>query len=192
MAGPNRLWFTDIAEHAQRRIALPLRHRRRVVEPDRGLDRHQDEVPARMPSLQPRRDLSAPWCGTTVPLPRSPRTMKAATPTRREAALLSAVTAELHPDRAVGGHGRPSPRGGCVASLRLVAESTSDVRQAGRADTAGRSTVSRGRRSTRRSSWALRATMIVERLMSTAPIAGPRVSPAQANTPAARGMATTL
>ena len=49
-----------------------------------------------------------------------------------------------------------------------------------------------GLRSTRRRSWALRATTIVERLMRIAPTAGERANPAQANTPAASGMATTL
>jgi hypothetical protein len=45
---------------------------------------------------------------------------------------------------------------------------------------------------TRRSSWALRATTMVEADISTAPMAGLRVIPAQANTPAARGMAMML
>ena len=45
---------------------------------------------------------------------------------------------------------------------------------------------------TRRRSWAFRATMIVDSDMSTAAAAGLRVTPAQARTPAASGMATTL
>ena len=45
---------------------------------------------------------------------------------------------------------------------------------------------------TRRNSWALRATTIVETLISTAPTAGDSVTPAQARAPAASGMATTL
>ena len=49
-----------------------------------------------------------------------------------------------------------------------------------------------GVRRTRRSSWALSATTIVEADMSTAPIAGLRVNPAHANTPAASGIATML
>jgi len=49
-----------------------------------------------------------------------------------------------------------------------------------------------GLRSTRRSSWALRATTIVEADMSTAAIAGLNASPAQASTPAASGIAMTL
>jgi len=49
-----------------------------------------------------------------------------------------------------------------------------------------------GVRSTRRRVWALRATTMVEALMRMAPTAGERVNPAQASTPAARGMATTL
>jgi hypothetical protein len=43
------------------------------------------------------------------------------------------------------------------------------------------------RRSTRRRSWALRATTMVDRLISTAPTAGGRVMPAEASTPAATG-----
>ena len=49
-----------------------------------------------------------------------------------------------------------------------------------------------GRRSTLRRSWALRATTMVDRLISTAPTAGARVIPAQASTPAARGTASRL
>jgi hypothetical protein len=49
-----------------------------------------------------------------------------------------------------------------------------------------------GRRSTRRRSWALRATTMVEALISTAPTAGARVTPAQARTPAATGTASRL
>ena len=49
-----------------------------------------------------------------------------------------------------------------------------------------------GVRRTRRSSWALRATTMVEADISTAPTPGLSVTPAQANTPAASGMATTL
>ena len=44
----------------------------------------------------------------------------------------------------------------------------------------------------RRSSIALIATMIVEMLIASAPTAGGRITPAHANAPAARGMATTL
>jgi hypothetical protein len=47
-------------------------------------------------------------------------------------------------------------------------------------------------RSTLRSSWALRATTIVEADISTAPMAGLRVRPAHASTPAASGIAITL
>src|SRR3954469_25070227 len=43
-----------------------------------------------------------------------------------------------------------------------------------------------------RSSWALTATTIVDRLMSTAPMAGDRVMPAQARAPAASGIDTML
>jgi len=49
-----------------------------------------------------------------------------------------------------------------------------------------------GRRSTRRRSWALSATTIVDADMRMAPTAGDRVIPAHARTPAASGMATTL
>jgi hypothetical protein len=49
-----------------------------------------------------------------------------------------------------------------------------------------------GRRSTRRRSWALRATTMVEALIRTAPRAGARVIPAQASTPAASGTARRL
>jgi hypothetical protein len=49
-----------------------------------------------------------------------------------------------------------------------------------------------GVRSTPRRSWALRATTIVEADISTAPMAGLSVIPAQARTPAASGMAITL
>jgi hypothetical protein len=49
-----------------------------------------------------------------------------------------------------------------------------------------------GRRSTRRSSWALRATTIVDTLINTAAIAGDMAIPAQAKAPAASGMATML
>ncbi len=48
------------------------------------------------------------------------------------------------------------------------------------------------RRSSRRSSWALSATTIVDTLMSPAPTAGGRVMPAQWSAPPARGMAMTL
>ncbi len=47
-------------------------------------------------------------------------------------------------------------------------------------------------RSTRRRSWALSATMIVDRLISTAPTAGASTIPTGASTPAASGTATTL
>ena len=50
----------------------------------------------------------------------------------------------------------------------------------------------RGVSCTRRRSWALRATTIVDRLISTAPTAGDSVIPAQASAPAASGMASTL
>ena len=46
--------------------------------------------------------------------------------------------------------------------------------------------------SVRRRSWALSATTIVDRLISTAPTAGERVMPAQANAPAASGIASRL
>ena len=49
-----------------------------------------------------------------------------------------------------------------------------------------------GRRSRRRRSWALRATTMVDTLMSTAPTAGGSVTPAQCRAPAASGIATTL
>ena len=49
-----------------------------------------------------------------------------------------------------------------------------------------------GVRRTRRSSWALRATTMVDADMSTAPMAGLSVTPAKANTPAASGIAMTL
>ena len=45
---------------------------------------------------------------------------------------------------------------------------------------------------TRRSSWALRATTMVDMLIRTAPMAGDRVMPAHANAPAASGMAMML
>lgn len=61
-----------------------------------------------------------------------------------------------------------------------------------RSRSAHRSYTASGRRSTRRSSWALSATMIVDKLMSTAPTAGPSEMPAHANAPAAKGMATML
>ena len=48
------------------------------------------------------------------------------------------------------------------------------------------------RRSSRRSSWALIATTIVEALISAAPTAGDSVNPANASVPAASGMAATL
>jgi hypothetical protein len=66
---------------------------------------------------------------------------------------------------------------------------------AGRASasaSAGVSYFSVGVRRTRRSSWAFAATTIVDTLISTAPIAGLNVIPAQASTPAASGIATTL
>ena len=47
-------------------------------------------------------------------------------------------------------------------------------------------------RSTRRSSWALRATMMVDRLIRAAPRAIGRMNPTGASTPAARGRAARL
>ena len=49
-----------------------------------------------------------------------------------------------------------------------------------------------GRRSRRRRNWALRATTIVERLISTAPTAGESSTPTGASTPAASGTVTAL
>jgi CPA2 family monovalent cation:H+ antiporter-2 len=65
------------------------------------------------------------------------------------------------------------------------------VSSAGLVDRASRS-MAVGRRSMRRSSIALIATMIVETLIASAPTAGGRITPAHANAPAASGMATTL
>lgn len=56
---------------------------------------------------------------------------------------------------------------------------------------AGSSSVG-GRSSTRRRSWALRATTMVETLIKMAATAGGMVIPAQMRAPAAMGMATTL
>lgn len=65
---------------------------------------------------------------------------------------------------------------------------------AGRCRSASRSArqAAPGRRSRRRSNWALRATTMVETLISSAPAAGARVNPIGASTPAASGIASTL
>ena len=49
-----------------------------------------------------------------------------------------------------------------------------------------------GRRSSPLNNWALSATMMVDRLINTAPTAGARTNPIGARTPAANGTATTL
>ena len=63
---------------------------------------------------------------------------------------------------------------------------------AGRASRSGPFVLAARGEATRRSSWALRATTIVDRLIRTAPTAGGSVMPAQARAPAASGMATML
>ena len=94
------------------------------------------------------------------------------------------TSAGPHRDR----HGRLGPHLRDLCPRR----SARRVRTRTASDPTCRGVHSSGWRSRRRRSWALRATMMVERLMRMAPTAGDRTNPIPASTPAASGMAKAL